>query len=63
MAKNDPTSALYKVGYTYVAKDGQLRSGAIVIDTTSAEKAKEEAIEKLKATNFNHIRLTSVKAY
>lgn len=61
--KNDTTTALYRVNYQYVTKDGQLRAGAIIIDTTSAEKAKEEATEKLKATNFLHPRITTVKAY
>lgn len=62
---NDATTAtaLYRVNYQYVAKDGQLRAGAMVLDTTSAEKAKEEAKAKLASTNFAHPRITNVKAY
>lgn len=65
MAKNETATAtaLYKVNYSYVAKDGQLRAGAIVVDTTSAEEAKKEAATRLTNTSFNHVRITGVKTY
>lgn len=59
----DTTTALYKVGYTYLSKEGFIRTGHIVIDTTSAEKAKEEAATRLAATNFRNIKIGKVSTY
>jgi len=58
-----PATALYKVTYSYAAPNGQLRSGAIICDTTSAEKAKEEATANLAATQLRHVKITNVRAY
>jgi len=69
MAKQDETktteaaTALYKVTYSYLSKEGFIRTGSIVIDTNSAEKAKEEATTRLTATNFRHIKIGKVTTY
>lgn len=60
---NDTTATLYRVNYQFVAANGALRAGAIVIDTTSAEEAKKQAAESLKTSALRHPKITSVKAY
>lgn len=60
---NEATTTLYKVTYAYLSKEGFIRSGSIVIDTHSAEKAKEEAATRLTATNFRHIKIGKVTTY
>lgn len=60
---NEAATALYKVTYTYLSKEGFIRSGSIVVDTTNAEKAKEEATTRLAATNFRHIKINKVSTY
>lgn len=69
MAKTNETqaseaaTALYKVGYSYLSKEGFIRAGSIVIDTTSAEKAKEEATTRIAAANFRGVKIGKVTTY
>lgn len=51
----------YKVGYTYAADNGQLRSSSIIIDANSETAAKEFAKELIKEAK--HGKVTTVKLY
>lgn len=60
---NAAITALYKVAYSYLSKEGFIRAGSIVIDTTNAEEAKKEAATRLAATTFRHIKIGKVTTY
>lgn len=57
------TLSLYKVGYTYAAPNGQLRSGSYIIEAATAEAAKALAAENIKKSGANHGRVVSAKPY
>lgn len=70
MAKNETVGSIatassetktYKVGYTYAAPNGQLRSSSIIIDANSADAAKQFAQELIKEAK--HGKVTTVKLY
>lgn len=66
MAKNETTAALsnlYKVTYQYVAPNGFLRQGSIVIEAETEEKAKADALSRIPTDKQRHPKVASVTKY
>lgn len=61
--QSNTTGSLYRVNYSYVANNGALRGGAIVVTANSAQEAWNTAEEKLRTFSINHFKVTNAKLY
>lgn len=55
--------SLYRVNYQYIANNGQLRAGAIVIEAKDASEAFEIANAKLPSFGLRFPKITNAKPY
>lgn len=63
-AKNVATGLfLYKVNYNYVAKNGQLRGGTIVVEAKDIAEAQNIAPDRVASFGVNNFRIGSIKEY
>jgi len=60
---NAATGSLYRVNYQYVAKNGALRAGALVIEAKDTQDAWNKAEEKLPSFGLSHTKITNAKPY
>lgn len=54
---------VYRINYTYVAANGQLRSGAIVLEAAHEDEASELALAGLPASQKKWAKVTSASLY
>lgn len=57
------TRPVFRVNYTYVTTENQIRPGAFAIEADNAKEAQREALDSLARTQFRHYRITSIKEY
>lgn len=53
----------YRANYQYAAKNGQLRTGSIIIEAPNITEAQKIATDRLGTFGLSHARLTGVKEY
>lgn len=62
--KNDTTGTiLHRVNYSYIAPNGQIRSGSIAINAKSVQEAIEKAPELLTTFKLNNPKVTGARPY
>lgn len=61
--KNGAVGSLFRVNYSFVADNGQVRGGAIVLEAADVKEAWKAAEAKLATFNIKHCKVTNAKPY